>query len=89
MKVPYLKNKPKVIPIDLGRQPCVDDFLIEKTTLERTLHQVKEFEGNPIFEAEKKWRRIRVTLSIMARHLVGRLVANAWRIARCSHNACF
>ena len=36
----YWKNKPKVIPIDLGRQPCVDDFLIENTTLKRTFHQV-------------------------------------------------
>ncbi len=52
MEVPYLKNKPKVIPIDLGRQLFVDDFLIEKTTLKRTFHQAKKFEGNPVFKAE-------------------------------------
>jgi predicted neuraminidase len=52
MEVPYLKNKPKVIPIDLGRQLFVDDFLIEKTTLKRTFHQAKKFEGNPVFQAE-------------------------------------
>ena len=52
MEVPYLKKKPKVIPIDLGRQLFVDDFLIEKTTLKRTFHQAKKFEGNPVFRAE-------------------------------------
>ncbi len=52
MEVPYLKKKPKVIPIDLGRQLFVDDFLIEKTSLKRTFHQAKKFEGNPVFKAE-------------------------------------
>jgi predicted neuraminidase len=52
MEVPYLKKKPKVIPIDLGRQLFVDDFLIEMTTLKRTFHQAKKFEGNPVFKAE-------------------------------------
>src|SRR5207249_2773255 len=33
---PYLKSPPKVIPIDVGRQLFVDDFLIEETTLKRT-----------------------------------------------------
>ena len=36
--VPYLTNPPAVIPIDVGRQLLVDDFLIEKTTLKRTFH---------------------------------------------------
>ena len=52
MEVPYLKNKPKVVRIDVGRQLFVDDFLIEKTTLQRTFHQAKKFEGNPVFKAE-------------------------------------
>ena len=34
---PYLKSPPAVIPIDVGRQLFVDDFLIEQTTLTRTL----------------------------------------------------
>jgi len=38
------------IPIDLGRQLFVDDFLIEKTDLKRTYHQAKKFEGNPVFK---------------------------------------
>jgi predicted neuraminidase len=54
MEVPYLKKKPKVIPIDLGRQLFVDDFLIEKTTLKRTFHTATKFEGNPVFKAETK-----------------------------------
>jgi predicted neuraminidase len=52
MEVPYLTAKPKVIPIDLGRQLFVDDFLIEKSTLKRTFHQAKKFENNPVFKAE-------------------------------------
>ncbi|MCP5560774.1 MAG: exo-alpha-sialidase [Verrucomicrobiaceae bacterium] len=52
MEVPYLKRPPKTIPIDVGRQLFVDDFLIEKTTLKRTFHQAKKFEGNPVFKAE-------------------------------------
>jgi hypothetical protein len=52
MPVPYAQHPPKVIPIDLGRQLFVDDFLIEKTTLKRTFHQAKKFEGNPVFKAE-------------------------------------
>ena len=54
MEVPYLKAKPKVIPIDLGRQLFVDDFLVEHTTLKRTFHHAKKFEGNPVFKAESE-----------------------------------
>lgn len=52
MPVPYLRRPPKTIPIDVGRQLFVDDFLIEKTDLKRTFHQPKKFEGNPVFKAE-------------------------------------
>ena len=55
MDVPYLKAKPKTIPIDVGRQLFVDDFLIENTTLKRTFHTAKKFEGNPVFKAETKY----------------------------------
>lgn len=54
MPVPYLQRPPKMIPIDVGRQLFVDDFLIEKTTLKRTFHQAKKFEGNPVFKTETK-----------------------------------
>src|SRR5690349_20556807 len=36
---PYLVSPPAVIPIDVGRQLFVDDFLIADTTLTRTFHQ--------------------------------------------------
>ena len=52
MPVPYLKKPPKVIPIDVGRQLFVDDFLIEKTNLTLTYHQAEKFSGNPVFVAE-------------------------------------
>jgi hypothetical protein len=49
---PYLKNKPAVIPIDVGRQLFVDNFLIQKTTLQRTFHQPEKYAGNPILKPE-------------------------------------
>ena len=39
MPVPYLESPPAVIPIDLGRQLFVDDFLIAESSLERVFHQ--------------------------------------------------
>jgi hypothetical protein len=41
MPVPYLAAPPAVIPIDLGRQLFVDDFLIENTSLTRRWHAVR------------------------------------------------
>jgi hypothetical protein len=38
MMVPYLHYVPEVIPIDLGRQLFVDDFLIEASLLRRRYH---------------------------------------------------
>lgn len=46
--VPWLVNPPKLIPIDVGRQLFVDDFLIGETDLKRTFHQAKKYEGNPV-----------------------------------------
>jgi hypothetical protein len=37
--IPYLEHPPAVIPIDVGRQLFVDDFLIEKSDLRRTFHR--------------------------------------------------
>ena len=50
MDVPYLKAPPQVIPIDVGRQLFVDDFLIAETTLTRTHHVAKKHAGNPVFK---------------------------------------
>jgi hypothetical protein len=52
MPVPYLASPPKIIPIDIGRQLFVDDFLIEYTTLKRKFHQPVKFKGNPILKPQ-------------------------------------
>ena len=52
INVPYLDHPPKVIPIDLGRQLFVDDFLIEETDLKRSFHKAKKSEGNPVLSPE-------------------------------------
>ncbi|MHC5161771.1 MAG: hypothetical protein ACYSO4_01420 [Planctomycetota bacterium] len=53
MPVPYLENIPDVIPIDVGRQLLVDDFLIEESTLSRTFHQPDIYQ-EPVIEPEEK-----------------------------------
>jgi hypothetical protein len=52
LRVPYLQQPPAVIPIDVGRQLFVDDFLVEQTTLERQFHRPRRYEGNPILKPE-------------------------------------
>ena len=44
----YLTNPPAVIPIQVGRQLFVDDFLIEQTTLTRVAHRPVMYAGNPV-----------------------------------------
>lgn len=55
MIIPYLKNPPKVIPINIGRQLFVDNFLIEKTDLTRVYHHPTYYQGNPIVKPDKPW----------------------------------
>jgi hypothetical protein len=52
MEVPYLSKPPEVIPIDVGRQLFVDNFLIESTDMKRVFHQAEKFAGNPVFKPE-------------------------------------
>jgi len=49
MRVPYLENPPEIIPVDVGRQLFIDDFLIEKTNLIRVYHHARKYENNPVF----------------------------------------
>ncbi len=49
---PYLATPPTVIPIDVGRQLFVDDFLIENHSLCRTFHLPEKYSGNPILFPE-------------------------------------
>ena len=44
----YLTSPPRVIPIDVGRQLFVDDFLIERTTLTRSHHRPVYHASNPV-----------------------------------------
>lgn len=52
---PYLKQPPAVIPIDVGRQLFVDDFLVAQTTLKRTHHLAQYHEASPVFGPDKPW----------------------------------
>ena len=52
---PYLREPPKVIPIDVGRQLFVDDFLIESTTLKRSFRRPQYYEGNPVLKPDMPW----------------------------------
>ena len=52
---PWLLAPPAVIPIDLGRQLFVDDFLVESTDLRRTFHAAEYYPGNPVLKADKPW----------------------------------
>lgn len=55
MPVPYLANPPAVIPIDVGRQLFVDDFLVQETTLERVFHRVEYCRDNPVVRPDQPW----------------------------------
>ncbi len=50
--VPYLENPPEIIPVDLGRQLFVDDFLIASSSLQRVFHYPEKYAGNPILKPE-------------------------------------
>ena len=55
MPVPYLSNKPEVIPVNTGRQLFVDSFLISKTDLKPIYHTPNFYEKNPILAPDKEW----------------------------------
>lgn len=52
---PYLVNPPAVIPIDVGRQLFVDDFLVASTTLQRTYHLARYYDQNPVLKPDQPW----------------------------------
>src|SRR5262249_21141416 len=54
---PYLQEPPAVIPIDLGRQLFVDDFLIEESSLDRSFHAATYIAGNPVLAPATEWDR--------------------------------
>ena len=54
---PYLADPPAVVPIDLGRQLFVDDFLIEESSLARTFHRAEFHPASPVLRPETAWER--------------------------------
>jgi hypothetical protein len=54
---PYLRDPPAVIPIDVGRQLFVDDFLIEECSLTRTYHRAAYHPASPVLRPEAAWER--------------------------------
>ena len=54
---PYLTHPPAVIPIDVGRQLLVDDFLVHSTTLTRTHHTATYHPATPVLTADKPWEQ--------------------------------
>jgi hypothetical protein len=57
MVPPYLADPPRVIPIDLGRQLFVDDFLVEETSMVRTFHLASYHPASPVLRPETALER--------------------------------
>jgi len=55
--VPYLAKPPSQIPIAVGRQLFVDDFLVESCDLRRSFHYPEKYEGNPVLFPETELER--------------------------------
>ena len=57
IRPPYLIDPPEVIPIDVGRQLFVDDFLIQDTTLLRSCHRPTYHAANPVLRPDQPWEQ--------------------------------
>ncbi|MBR5174365.1 MAG: hypothetical protein IKW89_00365 [Bacteroidales bacterium] len=53
--VPWLESKPEVIPVDLGRQLFIDDYLIEETDMVTVYHEANYYSDNPVLEPDRNW----------------------------------
>src|SRR5262245_47742892 len=54
---PYLVDRPAVVPIDIGRQLFVDDFLVEESSLERVFHLPDYHPASPILRPTTSWEK--------------------------------
>ncbi len=52
LPVPYLEQRPEVVPIDVGRQLLVDDFLVDSTTLQRRFGKPEIHPASPVLSPE-------------------------------------
>lgn len=57
MPVPYLESKPNVIPVNVGRQLFVDDYIVAETDMEMVSHTPVYYPGNPIIEPTEGWEK--------------------------------
>ena len=57
MPVPYLDEKPEVIPVNVGRQLFVDDFLVAESDMESVCHRPLFYAGNPVLEPSEAWEK--------------------------------
>lgn len=57
MPVPYLNSKPDIIPVNVGRQLFVDNFLIAETNLRQMPHTPNFYVHNPVLEPDKEWEK--------------------------------
>lgn len=57
MPVPYLKAKPAVIPVNVGRQLFVDNFLVAETNLQQVAHTPNFYARNPVLEPDREWEK--------------------------------
>jgi hypothetical protein len=57
MPVPYLENKPAVIPVNVGRQLFVDDFLVSESDMKTVCHKPLFYSGNPVLEPTEEWEK--------------------------------
>ena len=55
MPMPYLEKPQKVIPVNIGRQLFVDNFLIDSTNLTSISHRPVYSKNNPVLEPDKEW----------------------------------
>lgn len=65
MPVPYLESPPEVVPIDVGRQLFVDDFLIAESNLERVFHQAEYHPASPVLRPDHAWEKNEAGASTM------------------------
>lgn len=57
MPVPYLQEKPSVIPVNVGRQLFVDNFLISETNMQPVAHTPNFYANNPVLEPDRDWEK--------------------------------
>jgi hypothetical protein len=57
MPVPYLQHKPDVIPVNVGRQLFVDDFLVAESNMSTDFHTPRFYRGNPVLAPDKEWEK--------------------------------